>query len=346
MPPKNGFSIAELTQMDEQINQQFSPPHMEQPNEQVQEGEEAQGEQVNQETQPTEEAPEEQTPKVEQTVEEEPEPQQEPEKAEQPSEIDELKEKLRKKTAAYDTLRSKYDAEVPRLHRNIKKLKKEHEEEIRTLQTQIDELKASQQTADTGGPSDLDALAEFGDEYKALVRTIKSQSKEIQDLKDNLKSEPASDKEETPTGPSPTFFKALDDIHPGWREIDNMPEWKEWLGRYCPHTGLRGQARLQAAMADEDAAAVDDMLTEFLSNHRKPQRKKPKVPVTPPRTRSNPSPDISPNAGKDTRTYKQSEVNSFYKRLSTQPKLASDPEMLRLEEVYSQALVEGRVRPG
>ena len=72
------------------------------------------------------------------------------------------------------------------------------------------------------------------------------------------------------------LYQSLDTMVPNWREIDNSPQWRQWLSDPHELSGHTRQQWLNDAMARGDAARVASFFRGFLAEAgQSPQRQSP-----------------------------------------------------------------------
>lgn len=151
----------------------------------------------------------------------------------------------------YMALQGKYNAEVPRLHQDLKEAKAR----IANLETKLtDALKAP--PAPPKPSPNIDALrTKFGDDLAETVRAIAEEAAaEVRSELDPLKEQVGQTVERVEAVQSShaqseeaAFVASLELRVPGWREIDAKPEWHAFLAKRDPFTGRELQELLVEA---------------------------------------------------------------------------------------------------
>jgi len=254
----------------------------------------------------------------------------------------------------YNTLKGKYDAEVPRLY-----------EQVRGLTDQIAELRAQlaeKETADeptkpeekVSYVTDADR-EEFGEELIDVQRRVarevaqeyeqqlKAQSKVIDELR----------KQVNQTGNQVgemSFTQRLHALVPDFTQIDHDERWVQWLDEHDPM--LRGPRRIQAKAAYDngDAEAVAHYVRLFKESldagaektaadaQRQAELEKQ---VTPGRSAASASRQSSDKAGK---VYSQGELDRNWAKIRTLNSCGRYEDAAKLEAELTVAYLEGRVR--
>jgi len=253
----------------------------------------------------------------------------------------------------YRTLQGKYDAEVPRLH-----------EQVRTLSAQVAELNT---TAQPKAPKEAEKpkekvsyvtdadRQEFGDELIEVQRRVarevaeefrdqlQAQAKLIEELKGQV----------TTTGSQVGqmgFAQRLANLVPDFEQVDNDKRWIAWLNEHDPM--LRGPRRERAKSAFEagDAEAVADYVklwkatisdTPKKDEDRSDRQAELDKQVAPNRTANSPT---TPSAGKGTKVYSAREVEAVWTKIRTLNTRGKTEESAKLEAEITTAYLEGRVR--
>ena len=249
----------------------------------------------------------------------------------------------------YNVLRGKYDAEVPRLHAQLREVNGQ----IQDFQRQIDEMRSK--PAPEVKPVDTPLVSEqdkevFGEDLvnlqeriaravaapleahiaKLTERLSKYEGTAEQTAK--LQAETAEDK----------FFDRLAREVPNWEQINQDQQWLEWLGGRYPGMSATRQDQLSAARANLDLGSTVELFKAFVDSTAKPtppsNSQELQRQVAPPKTRAS----SEPVADSSNRVWTQAEIAA-----------ALDPRKLRqmsaaeVERVMSEidiASAEGRVR--
>ncbi|MBT7538603.1 MAG: hypothetical protein HN683_04645 [Gammaproteobacteria bacterium] len=163
----------------------------------------------------------------------------------------------------YKTLQGMYDAEVPRLHSQVKNL----ETQIETLNSQVTALTTQQEQAPTPQSVERTSLVtdedrqEFGEDLIEVQRKVaREETADLTKRFEALEAENAMLKQqqgETENKVSTqSFEQRLARLVPDFEEINTNPSWIAWLNEVDPI--LRGprMGAAQNAYAEGDAEAV------------------------------------------------------------------------------------------
>ena len=250
----------------------------------------------------------------------------------------------------YKTLRGKYDAEVPRLHQQVRDLNGKLDELAKSMEAKPEPPTKSKEKVSYVTDADR---AEFGEELIDVQRRVaqevsqeytermEQQDAVIQKLQDQL-AKTGNDVGEM------SFTQRLHSVVPDFAEIDNDERWVAWLNEHDPM--LRGPRRDQAAAAFQagDAEAVLHYVNLFKESIAQPE------PAPRDQRQSELEKQVAPNrsansvrtqsANQNSKLYSSKEVDNAWTKvraLNTKGKYA-DAE--KLEAELTAAYMEGRVR--
>lgn len=263
----------------------------------------------------------------------------------------------------YKVLKGKYDAEVPRLSRQIAELNGQLEgmrEMIASMQKPTPAAAASSSTDLTPDIS-AEEIDEYGEELIELIGKKAKQvakgeidrlNSQIEDLKKQLGGvsqtvvENARDK----------MLGQLTDEVANWQMINRQPEFLDWLDRVDPYSGSVRGVMLRQAYAANDAPRVIAFFKGFLQEH---------AAITSPATMDStemnggtPTVDLNEQvapgrtkrstgvvgAQKEKRIWTQAQIADFYKQVQMGKYRNKDAEKHRIEADIVAAAREGRIR--
>ena len=250
----------------------------------------------------------------------------------------------------YKTLRGKYDAEVPRLHSQVKDLTAKLNNLSESLAAKPKEPTKPKEKVSYVTDEDR---AEFGEELIGVQRRVaqevsqeyegrfEQQSAIIEQLQKQLKL----------TGNQVgemSFSQKLSQIVPDFASIDNDERWVEWLNEYDPM--LRGPRRDQAAQAfnNGDAEAVahyvklwKESLGPDVPHERQTRQAELEKQVAPNRSANSAT---TKSVGKDAKFYSEREIAAAWNKIRTLNTRHKYDEATKLEADITTAYLEGRVR--
>lgn len=250
----------------------------------------------------------------------------------------------------YKTLRGKYDAEVPRLHQQVKDLMGKLDD----LQKQVSEKpkEPTKPKEKVSYVTDADR-AEFGEELIDVQRRV---AKEVsQDYEGRFEQQEAIiaelQKQLTQTGNQVgemSFSQRLAQLVPDFSSVDNDERWVAWLNEHDPM--LRGPRRDQAAAAFNagDAEAVAHYVKlwkESLAPVEAPERT-----VRQAELEKQVAPNRSANSvatkavGKESKIYSEREIKGAWDRIRSLNTRGQIDDAAKLEAEITAAYLEGRVR--
>ena len=250
--------------------------------------------------------------------------------------------------AKFFTLKGKYDAEVPRLHA-----------QLRELNTQVQQLMTesavraqapatpepaktliTEQDKEAFGSDLLDLIDRATETKVAGFRDRESQlQREIAELKGQL----GRVGETVGTSSKEIFLDRLAKQVPDWEAMNTDQGFLSWLAEVDPVYGLPRQAALNSAYEALDAGRTAAIFKQFkaLTAPAQAPQAKPNLQsqVAPTRSRTSPAPATS--AG-DKRIFTQGEIAQFYDQWRRG--FIDEAEAVRIEQEIAVATTEGRIR--
>ncbi len=261
--------------------------------------------------------------------------------------IEEVSESFKQK---YATLRGKYDAEVPRLHQQVKELT-DQMNAIREEAQAAKKAEAEKPKEKVSYVTDADR-EEYGDDLIDFQRRVakevsqdyeerfEQQSRVIQDLQSKISN---TDNQVGEVG----FTQKLNALVPGFDQLDSDERWVAWLNEIDPMTRGPRRDQAQAAFNSGDAEAVAHYVSLFrgsvepVANGKSDRQTELEKQVTPSRSASTVASKSSNNSSK---IYSEKELDRGWTKirdLNTQGKY-DDAE--KLEAELTVAYMEGRVK--
>lgn len=251
----------------------------------------------------------------------------------------------------YKTLRGKYDAEVPRLHTQVKELTTQVGQLLKVVESQPKDepTKAKEKVSYV---TDEDR-AEFGDDLINVQRRVaqevsqdyegrfEQQEKIIKALQDKV-AETGSQVGEM------GFSQKLAALVPDFAEIDNSEQWVEWLNEYDPMLRTPRRDHALKAFQAGDAEAVAHYVGIFKSTlapadnaDRQTRQNELEKQVAPNRSANSVS---TKSVGRETKTYSEREINTAWTKIRTLNTRGHYDDAAKLEAEITSAYLEGRVR--
>lgn len=239
----------------------------------------------------------------------------------------------------YEVLKGKYDSEVPRLLKEMKRLKREKQE----LATRLDLLEKMLLTRETSSapPSrkeeeeEDEEVKKLKEEYPDIYRAIeKVLRKKIGTVENKVK-------DMTTQMTQQQFIAQLTAIVPEWQRLNTDPDFLDWLQEEDPSTGYTRHQLMLYAYNNGDVNGVARWFKKYLAEvENKPVEVTKKMAeatknVSPPHRRQ------SRTGETPARVYKASEIRDFYTKVALGR--ISPEEQKKREEEYIRAILEGRV---
>lgn len=243
----------------------------------------------------------------------------------------------------YKTLKGMYDAEVPRLHAQVKELTAQ----MARLQSTVEKPTTKEPDKPTKLVTDADVQT-FGEDLIEVQRKVAREvAMEFRAEIDALKADNEKLREQLNTTGSKvveaSFEQRLHRLVPDFDAVNVDPKWVEWLNEYDPI--LRGPRKLvaQDAFNRGDADAVADYVSMFKKAHApvEPARSKTEEierQIQPRRTATGtgqPAPK-----GK---TYTTKDVERMFKQAADLGARGKLDEARKLEAEIDAAYMDGRV---
>lgn len=250
----------------------------------------------------------------------------------------------------YNTLRGKYDAEVPRLHHQVRELTQRIDQLVRDQSAKtVEPTKPKEKVSYV---TDADR-AEFGEELidvqRRVAKEVASEYEERLEQQDAVIRKLQEQLEQTGNRVGEmNFAQRLQVLVPDFAQIDNDERWMAWLNEHDPI--LRGPRRVQAQAAFNagDAEAVAHYVKLFKETIAEPQE-----PVRANR-QAELEKQVAPNRStsatrtqatdRSSKIYSPREVEAAWTKIRTLNSRGNYGEAEKLEAELTSAYLEGRVR--
>jgi len=251
----------------------------------------------------------------------------------------------------YRTLRGKYDAEVPRLHQQVK--------ELTTRATQLTQAVEAPKPAEPTKPKEKVSFvtdadrAEFGEELIDVQRRVarevaseyqeqlEAQAKVIEDLKAQVSN----------TGSQigqMSFSQKLAQLVPDFEKVDQDERWVAWLNEHDPMLRAPRRTQAKAAFDAGDAEAVAHYVSLWKSSVADTQE--PAKDTRQAELEKQVAPNRSANSartqnvGKEAKVYSAREVEGAWNKIRVLNTRGQVDDAAKLEAEITAAYLEGRVR--
>jgi hypothetical protein len=250
----------------------------------------------------------------------------------------------------YLTLKGMYDAEVPRLHAQVREMNTQ-------VQTLIAEAAAAKAVLPKTEPASTKSLVTeqdkeaFGSDLLDLIdRATESKISGFRDREgqllsqiEELKGKLGNVSERQVVSDKDRFLTALGQQVPDWEALNTDQNFLTWLAEVDPVYGLPRQAALNNAYEVLDATRTAAIFKQFKAMTAPvPNTSKPNLQsqVAPTRSRTSPAPAASSSTA--TRIYTQGEIGQFYEEWRRG--FFDEADAVRMEKEIVAAINEGRVR--
>ena len=250
----------------------------------------------------------------------------------------------------YSTLKGKYDAEVPRLHQQVRELT-EQMDAIRKDAEAAKKVEAEKPKERVSYVTDADR-EEYGDDLIDFQRRVaqevsqeseerfEQQARVIEELREQV-SNTGSQVGEV------GFAQKLNNLVPGFDQLDNDERWVAWLNEIDPMTRGPRRDQAQAAFNSGDAEAVAHYVSLFrgsvepIANGKSDRETELEKQVAPNRSASS---TATRSAGKDAKIYSEKEINKSWDKIRTLSSKGKYDDAAKLEAELTVAYMEGRVK--
>lgn len=249
----------------------------------------------------------------------------EQQEVEQPETYDEFEEEKWKHK--YSVLQGKYNAEVPRLQQEVKKLQEEKAyllTKVELLEKALNEQKAQPQVVeDQEEDSDIKTLKEdFPEIYNAIKKLLsKTVPPEVRNLTEEVKKQKMDN-----------FYTSLKSLVPNWEEINVDEGFLKWLKE---PEGFTGKTKHELLLEAYDQFDVNRVAAFFKAYISETSNSKPQQTHVAPQSRSLSTPSVNK------RIYRQSQIEEFYRKKALGKIPAMEAE--RFEKEILSAMREGRI---
>lgn len=249
----------------------------------------------------------------------------------------------------YHTLKGMYDAEVPRLHSQVREMQTKMEQlladkaqvEARVAEAPKASSLITDEDKEAFGP-DLIDLIERATEAK--VATLKSSEAQLKEEIKQLKGQLGNVEERQVVSDKDRFLAALTQQVPDWESLNVNQGFLDWLQDVDPVYGIPKHVALTNAYENGDVARVANIFKTYKqlvtpaapqakSNQQELQRQ-----VAPTRTRS----ASQPGDNQDKPMFNNKDIEKFYS--DWRRGYYTDEEAAQMEKQIHAAIAEGRVR--
>lgn len=250
--------------------------------------------------------------------------------------------------AKFFTLKGKYDAEVPRLHAQLRELNTQVQQLITEAAVRAQTPTPTPEPAKTliteqdkeAFGSDLLDLIDRATEAK--VSGFRDREAKLQQEIAELKGQVGRVGETIGSSSKEMFLERLAKQVPDWEAMNTDQGFLTWLAEVDPVYGFARQVALNSAYEALDAnrtAAVFKQYKALTAPANQPSKPNLQSQVAPTRSRTSPAPA---NSAGDKRTFTQGEIAQFYDQWRRG--FIDEAEAVRIEQEIAAATTEGRIR--
>lgn len=231
----------------------------------------------------------------------------------------------------FKVLQGKYNSEVPRLSQENKELKAT----LRSLQDQLDELKAKP-AEPLVKPEEIE---EYGEGLIDVARRVAQEELAKKDAQiKKLEAKLDALEGVTTKTVEKDFFTSLTDKVSDWAKINDDKAFHKWLDETDELTGVRRQDLLSQAEQARDA----DRVAKFFKAFKKTSSKQVADSSLALETQVTPNANKTPSTPGAKKIWTRGEIAEFYRRMRAGQ--VSDKDAVTIESDIHAASVEGRIR--
>lgn len=244
----------------------------------------------------------------------------------------------------YRVLQGKYDKEVPRLNKELKRLRKENADLLRRIEL-LELMIAQQASASTPQSSGSGGRDEDADpEIEKLRQEFPEVYAAVEKLLNKKLSTAVNKIEEVKTQVEKgNFFSRLDAEVPDWRELNSDPDFLDWLKEIDENTGFKRHDLLLLAYQKGDVPTVAKFFKAFKEKEAMSKSSPaPAVKGTAPVSRQSSAPTRASEVNK--KMWKESEIREFYKMAAVGR--ISPSEYEKVDAEIRRAALENRILYG
>jgi len=254
------------------------------------------------------------------------------------------------------TLKGKYDAEVPRLHNELKELRTQVSElASRKVETPTEPVKpktkrVTEKDTETFGADLMDVIKRQAEEIAAeavagMADKLSKLESENEQLKQNLTGVTTSQAQTS----QEVYFGKLGAAVPEWEAINVDPKFLEWLGEVDEISGTTRQEHLNNAFSALNVERTAKLFNAYKKTiapaqpAQQPAQRKTEVQrqVAPGKSKTPPGPATS---DANSKIWTAAEIDRFYKEYSAGQYRTNPQEAARIEAEIDAAVATGRVK--
>lgn len=277
----------------------------------------------------------------------------------------------------FKVLQGKYNAEVPRLHQQLKDMKNQLDTAQQLLANlavtpaaahPAQQALVSEQEVKEYGADLIDVVRRVArEEVAPRVRTLEEQfrpvAQAVQQMAPTVQQTAQESQQTAADLAHERICNSLDATIPEWEAINQSTEFQNWLALEDPYAGQQRGAMLAAAYRKQDIPRISLFFTGFMKEHAAvapaaqgapaptgtPQSGIPAVTLAslaaPGTGVGGPVNAGAPNEQPGSRVYTQAEISAFYMDVRKGAYRGRDADRVAIEKDIFNASKTGRVRP-
>lgn len=252
----------------------------------------------------------------------------------------------------YKTLQGMYDAEVPRLHQQVKDLTSKLDDlatQVKASDKAVEEAKEQAKHEQLQNLVTDEDRQEFGDDLIAVQRKVaREEAAELYKQLEAVQGENAQLREMLEqTGSKVTqnsFEQELHRLVPDFAQVNTDPEWVKWLDEHDPLLRAPRRVVAEKSYSEGDAESVAHFVDLFKQSQQVAEPAKQAVDkelesqIQP--SKSTSSPNTPAPKGK---TYTNDQIRAMFVKITHMTKAGKADEARKLEAEIDAAYMEGRV---
>ena len=246
----------------------------------------------------------------------------------------------------YIALKGKYDAEVPRLHADVREFKSQLDSLRKVVETKPVETKKPAVAEKLVTDADVQA---FGEDLIEVQRKVAREvASEFRSELDAMRAENDQLREQlTTTGTQvseASFEQRLYRMVPDFQEVNADPRWIEWLNEVDPLLRAPRKTVAQNAFNEADAEAVAHYVGMFKSGISPVVQNNDKAAELEKQIQPKRSATNSANVSQQAQTYTDAQIHQMFLKSADFSAKGRTEEAMKLEAEIDAAYREGRVR--
>ena len=265
----------------------------------------------------------------------------------QPKETDQKRSDTPDYKDRYQTLKGKYDAEVPRLQSEVRNL----QEQMLTLRQENEALKKAETEKPQDPPQepvnlDYDALEDYGPEFRKLGETLQAVVKRNEQLEAELRKLNGNVESVQQASVKDAYDKFIDKVRSevsglggNFDTLNTDPAFLTWLHQVPPGSQFQRIALLHDAERRHDVVQCRAIFKEYIDTQPKDKEPQPPPNVQPP-----PSPDPgNPGEQQSGKNWTRQEIKQFYADKASGKFAGKEDQAKAIEADIFAAQGQGRI---